>query len=115
MKIIGIAFVVLSVVAGCKPGSGPQSPQPQPPPSQPQQQRKACTQDTNCAIGFHCTSGVCASAAPTAAAYDACSLDVDCPVGDHCDLGACAHDCVADRDCATGKTCDMRGRCAAPA
>ena len=40
---------------------------------------------------------------------------MDCPVGDHCDLGACAHDCVADRDCAAGQACDIRGRCAAPA
>lgn len=113
MKITGVAFVVLSIVAGCKPGPAEQS-QPKPP-QQPQQQRQACADDTSCGTGFHCTAGVCASQPPTASAYNACSLDVDCPVGDHCDLGACAHDCVADRDCAGGKSCDMRGRCAAPA
>ena len=113
MRIIKIAFVVLSVVAGCKPGPAPQS-QPETP-QRPQQQRTSCMQDTGCATGFHCTAGVCASTPPTAAAYNACALDVDCPVGDHCDLGACAHDCVADRDCTTGKTCDIRGRCAVAA
>ena len=66
MKIIGIAFVVLSIVAGCKPGPAEQS-QPQPP-QQPQQQRQPCTEDTSCGTGFHCTAGVCASPPPTAAA-----------------------------------------------
>jgi len=102
MKTIGVAFVVLSIVAGCK--SHPA-----------QQERKVCVEDKSCEAGFNCTAGVCASQPPTAAVYNACSLDVDCPVGDHCDLGACAHDCVADRDCAASQTCDIRGRCAAPA
>ena len=102
MKRLGVALVVLSLIAGCKPGPAPAP-----------QERKACVEDKSCEAGYLCTAGVCASEAPTAAAYDACALDVDCPVGDHCDLGACAHDCVADRDCAAGKSCDIRGRCAA--
>jgi BACON domain-containing protein len=103
MKTIRVAFVVFSLAAGCKEG-GPAL-----------QQRKVCVEDKSCETGFLCSAGVCASEPPTAALYNACSLDVDCPVGDHCDLGACAHDCVADRDCAGNETCDIRGRCAAPA
>ncbi len=107
MKLLGIASVVVSLVVGCKP-------EPAIAPARPQE-RKVCVEDKSCAAGFQCAAGVCASEAPTAAAYNACSLDVDCPVGDHCDLGACAHDCIADRDCAAGETCDVRGRCATPA
>jgi hypothetical protein len=71
----------------------------------------SCKSDVDCSGGLTCQTDVCATPPPTAGAYQACALDVDCPAGDHCNLGACAHDCVADRDCADGKTCDARGRC----
>lgn len=47
----------------------------------------------------------------------ACAAEADCPGGSHCDAaaGRCAWSCYADSDCGDVRTCDLRGRCVAPA
>lgn len=105
MNLRRIVYALLIIAAGCRDGSPASRPTAAP-------AKASCHDDAGCGTGLVCAKGLCAPPVPTASQYRACSLDVDCPAGDHCDLGACAHDCVADRDCATGLTCDARGRCA---
>ncbi|XXF81521.1 hypothetical protein P2318_05660 [Myxococcaceae bacterium GXIMD 01537] len=72
----------------------------------------SCVTTQDCGAGQECNGGLCVNALPTVSQWRGCTLDADCPSGDFCKLGACTHDCVSDRDCAEGRLCDVRGRCA---
>ena len=47
----------------------------------------------------------------TSTSYRLCQLDLHCPGGMYCSAGVCDVDCQRDADCASGQSCDPRGRC----